>query len=327
MGNSDDSKKLTTTSEMENLSLGISTNRFSRDLLQRFMGGGSQHEKAKEDDEGIELNLGLSLGGRVGVEKNSMNLVWSSSVASCLPLVRDDNDAVAPSTAAYAGLVRTSSLPVETEEEWRKRKKLQTLRRMEAKRRRSEKQRNLKGDKEVGESGSRGKLSLEEFSSKGKGSYVGKGLGSIESKRGSSLLASDLESKTSEGSSGESLQEGSNHDIPSSGSNRRESTSQAKGSETENPSKRADSSRTQGREIPTNSMDDMPCVFTVGDGPNGRRVDGILYRYGKREEVRIMCICHGSFHSPAEFIKHAGGTDVDHPLKHIVINRNSPSLL
>ncbi|KAL2233503.1 UNVERIFIED_CONTAM: Ninja-family protein AFP2 [Sesamum indicum] len=327
MGNSDDSKKLTTTSEMENLSLGISTNRFSRDLLQRFMGGGSQHEKAKEDDEGIELNLGLSLGGRVGVEKNSMNLVRSSSVASCLPLVRDDNDAVAPSTAAYAGLVRTSSLPVETEEEWRKRKKLQTLRRMEAKRRRSEKQRNLKGDKEVGESGSRGKLSLEEFSSKGKGSYVGKGLGSIESKRGSSLLASDLESKTSEGSSGESLQEGSNHDIPSSGSNRRESTSQAKGSETENPSKRADSSRTQGREIPTNSMDDMPCVFTVGDGPNGRRVDGILYRYGKREEVRIMCICHGSFHSPAEFIKHAGGTDVDHPLKHIVINRNSPSLL
>ncbi|KAL0296848.1 UNVERIFIED_CONTAM: Ninja-family protein AFP2 [Sesamum radiatum] len=327
MGDSHDSKKITTTAEMENLSLGISTNRFSRDLLQRFMGGGSQHEKAKEDDEGIELNLGLSLGGRFGVEKSSMNLVRSSSVASYLPLVRDDNDAVPPSTAARAGLVRTSSLPVETEEEWRKRKKLQTLRRMEAKRRRSEKQRSLRGDKEVGESGSRGKLSLEEISSKGKGSYVGKGLGSMNLIRGSSLLASDLEGKTLEGSSGESLQEGSNHDIASSGSNTRESTSRATGSETENLSKRPDSSRTRGREIPSNSMDDMPCVFTVGDGPNGRRVDGILYRYGKREEVRIMCICHGSFHSPAEFIKHAGGTDVDHPLKHIVINQNSPSLL
>ncbi|KAK4423682.1 Ninja-family protein AFP2 [Sesamum alatum] len=309
MGESDDdSKKITTSAEMENLCLGISSNRFSRDFLQRFMGGGSEHEKAKEDDEGVELNLGLSLGGRFGVEKSSMNLVRSTSVASCLPLVRDDNDAVAPlsSAAAYAGLVRTSSLPVETEEEWRKRKKLQNLRRMEAKRRRSEKQRNLK---EGGGSGSHGKLSLEEISCKGKG------LGSMESKRGTSL----------EGSSGESLQEGSNHDIAS---NTRERTSRATaGSETETPSKRPDSSRTQGREIPTTSMDDMPCVFTVGDGPNGRRVDGILYRYGKREEVRIMCICHGSFHSPAEFVKHAGGTDVDHPLKHIVINRNSPSLL
>ncbi|KAL0408746.1 UNVERIFIED_CONTAM: Ninja-family protein AFP2 [Sesamum radiatum] len=267
MGDSDDSKKITTTAEMENLSLGSSTNRFSRDLLQRFMVGGSQHEKAaKEDDEGIELNLGLSLGGRFGVEKSSMNLVRSSSVASCLPLVGDDNDVVAPSTAAYAGLVRTSSLPVETEEEWRKRKKLQTLRRMEAKRRRSEKQRNLKGDKEVGGSVSRGKLSLEEFSYKGKGSYVGKGLGAMESKRESSLLASDLESKTLEGSSVESLQEGSNHDISSSGYNTRENTSRATGD-----GEPIQASPQEGREIPTNSMDDMPCVFTVGDGPNGRR--------------------------------------------------------
>lgn len=32
----------------------------------------------------------------------------------------------------------------------------------------------------------------------------------------------------------------------------------------------------------------MPCVFTDGDGPNGTRIDG---KYGKGEEVRIMCIC------------------------------------
>ena len=54
---------------------------------------------------------------------------------------------------------------------------------------------------------------------------------------------------------------------------------------------------------------DMPCVFTKGDGPNGRRVDGILYKYGKGEEVRIMCICHGSF--------------LDRPLRHIVVNTSS----
>lgn len=74
-------------------------------------------------------------------------------------------------------------------------------------------------------------------------------------------------------------------------------------------------------------VEDMPCVFAKGDGPNGRKVDGILYRYGKGEEVRIMCICHGEFHTPAEFVKHAGGSDVTHPLRHIVVNPCSTSML
>jgi hypothetical protein len=49
-------------------------------------------------------------------------------------------------------LPRTCSLPTETKEEWRKRKEMQTLRRMEAKRKRSEKQ-NFKAvkDKNRGE--------------------------------------------------------------------------------------------------------------------------------------------------------------------------------
>lgn len=72
---------------------------------------------------------------------------------------------------------------------------------------------------------------------------------------------------------------------------------------------------------------EMPCVFTKGDGPNGKRVDGILYRYGNGEEVRIMCVCHGDFLSPADFVKHAGGPNVEHPLRHIVVNTSSPSNL
>ncbi|CAA3032928.1 ninja-family AFP2-like [Olea europaea subsp. europaea] len=96
---------------------------------------------------------------------------------------------------------------------------------------------------------------------------------------------------------------------------------------TESPSKRSHNTRNRGKEMGTNMMEDMPCVFTKGDGPSGRRVDGILYKYGKGEEVRIMCICHGSFLSPAEFVLHAGGSDVDQPLKHIVVNPNSLSLL
>lgn len=79
----------------------------------------------------------------------------------------------------------------------------------------------------------------------------------------------------------------------------------------------------KGMATAASGLFDMPCVFTKGDGPDGRRVDGILYKYGKGEEVRIMCICHGSFLTPAEFVKHGGGGDVDRPLRHIVVNTSS----
>lgn len=64
----------------------------------------------------------------------------------------------------------------------------------------------------------------------------------------------------------------------------------------------------------------MPCVSTMGKGPNGKKIEGFLYRYQKGEEVKIMCVCHGNFLSPAEFVKHAGGGDVANPLKQIVVN-------
>lgn len=150
MGDADEWRRRRSRVEMENLSLDT-----SRDLLQRFMGISEKSElEIVEDINEDELNLGLSLGGRFGVDKSSSNLlVRSSSIAACLPTVRDD-DAVAVSSSlsqsvsCNPSLVRTSSLPVETELEWRKRKELQSLRRMEAKRRRSEKvQRNLRGEK------------------------------------------------------------------------------------------------------------------------------------------------------------------------------------
>ncbi|KAH7853174.1 hypothetical protein Vadar_034226 [Vaccinium darrowii] len=62
----------------------------------------------------------------------------------------------------------------------------------------------------------------------------------------------------------------------------------------------------------------MPKVTTTGNGPNGRKIEGFLHRYltGK---VRIACICHGSFHSPADFVRHAGGGYVRNPMKHIKV--------
>ncbi|GFY88738.1 ABI five binding protein 2 [Actinidia rufa] len=124
---------------MEKLSL--ETNRFPRDLLQRFMASNNQSQftsmcKDEEEREEIELNLALSLGGRFGVDKSeNKKLMRSSSIAGSIPIVRDDFDAATVLPVSVPALMRTSSLPAEMAEEWRKRKELQTLRRMEAKRR------------------------------------------------------------------------------------------------------------------------------------------------------------------------------------------------
>ncbi|XP_076891040.1 uncharacterized protein LOC143542310 [Bidens hawaiensis] len=66
------------------------------------------------------------------------------------------------------------------------------------------------------------------------------------------------------------------------------------------------------------SLARMPCVSTTGNGPNGKTVSGFLYRYTKNE-VSIVCVCHGRSFSPAGFVEHAGGVDITHPLKHITI--------
>ncbi|KAG7013099.1 Ninja-family protein AFP1, partial [Cucurbita argyrosperma subsp. argyrosperma] len=345
--------------------------KYPTDLLQRFLCSDSREAKLggfnEEDEEEageIELNLGLSLGGRFGVDKNS-KLIRSSSVVGTIPLLRDDEGSI-PAAVSYPALIRTASLPPETEEEWRKRKALQTLRRMEAKRRRFEKQRSKDG---IGiEDERRGIDGLTVLNLREKrpcagvstvvppfglptwaaaarhvgGTLDGGGGGggglpvvrqpasqcSAESQGGSSSGMSELDSKHIQGTSnyGEarssSQEQGNPEAAGSVGSNKAcENPSGSSKAETRNPSEN------RGRETGTTSMEDMPCVFTIGDGPGGRRVEGILYKYGKGEEVRIMCVCHGKFLSPAEFVKHAGGKNVAHPLRHIVVNPNSgPSL-
>ncbi|CAJ2639251.1 unnamed protein product [Trifolium pratense] len=62
----------------------------------------------------------------------------------------------------------------------------------------------------------------------------------------------------------------------------------------------------------------MPTVTTTGDGPNGKRIEGFLYKY-RSGEVCIVCVCHGSFLTPKEFVKHAGGKEVANPMKHITV--------
>jgi len=66
----------------------------------------------------------------------------------------------------------------------------------------------------------------------------------------------------------------------------------------------------------TSLLPQMPYVSAKGN--NGKTVHGFLYRYNK-SEVSIVCVCHGSTFSPAEFVQHAGGTDITHPLRHITV--------
>ncbi|CAL0307178.1 unnamed protein product [Lupinus luteus] len=66
----------------------------------------------------------------------------------------------------------------------------------------------------------------------------------------------------------------------------------------------------------------MPTVTTTGDGPDGRKIKGILYSHEKGE-VFIVCVCHAIFLSPAEFVKHAGGKEVENPMKLITVCPNS----
>lgn len=138
-----------------------------RDLLKRFMAANHHHRRHNhhnlplpvvkveqpdyaDPEEELELSLGLSMNGRFGVDPTAKKIKRTSSIPEFANPVRDEEmmgGYVVPAVAC-APLIRTCSLPTETEEEWRKRKELQTLRRMEARRKRNEKQRNLKALRE-----------------------------------------------------------------------------------------------------------------------------------------------------------------------------------
>ncbi|KAL8161457.1 hypothetical protein V2J09_012946 [Rumex salicifolius] len=342
--------------EIETLSLEI--RKHPRDLFHSFLTTdpiatqngrnlpeNSAIEEQREDKE-IELKLGLSLGGRFGVDKSHSGLVRASSIAGTVPTFREVESSSAVSEKV-AALARTSSLPAETEDEWRRRKEMQSLRRMEARRRRSEKQKNTKDNPGI-QSGSSDFNLKRQLSGQPEKMIPGSGFEStvrIKGKGGfigslQGLLAQQQQQQGNSQGSGESLGGcSSGFSGPHLGSNScGETRSPASAHSTQergiqdpklvSPSNKqpetSDHKKKKKEGEPGGGIEDMPCVFTIGDGPNGRKVEGILYKYCKGEEIRIMCVCHGSFFSPAEFVKHAGGRDVDQPLKHIVVNP-SPS--
>ncbi|KAF8408218.1 hypothetical protein HHK36_007363 [Tetracentron sinense] len=299
------------TSEVEQISMQI--NGFPRDLLQRLTARDhrpSEFEGNTEDSGEIELNLGLSLGGCFGVDPKEKKLIRSSSVAGFMTAPVREGDGVALLPVPCPPIMRTCSLPTETEEERRKRKEIQSLRRMEAKRKRSEKQRNFRAgkdraslegnceeDKRAEEEGLMVAVNLKGKveGSVGCPGFTGS-VASVGSHGSNSSGISEFESRPVRGLSNctetrspasvQSLPEQSEQKLQVTlGTTTTEKSGKFAGVEMENPSKKPKVIDSGTRETERNVMEDMPCVSTRGDGPNGRRVEGFLYKYKKGEEV------------------------------------------
>ncbi|CAL9135411.1 unnamed protein product [Musa textilis] len=328
--------------------LSVRAEGYQKDFLRRFgAGGGGQGEGTEGGGSGeIELSLGLSLGGRFGVEPKEKRLVRSSSI-STLPVERDP--------AMVPPLARTCSLQAEAQAEHQKRKELQSLKRLEAKRRRSEKLglksriADRKGDifdEETAGSRTRvaphglpawiagaGRAAAQPTEASRRFGLVSQG--SIGSQGSSCSSVSDDESQPKQGSRNSpqvgspmaamlSPEQGSykavsDHATPAVVGKHVAGVTGEVG-QSRKAAEGALDDRVREKAGRKNMVERMPCVSTRGDGPNGRRIEGLLYKYRKGEEVKIVCVCHGSFFTPAEFVKHAGGGEVAHPLRHIVVD-------
>ncbi|EYU34604.1 hypothetical protein ABFS82_11G118500 [Erythranthe guttata] len=308
----------------------------SRDLMKRNHFSNQRNEAAaaddNDDDDGgeVELSLGLSMNGRFGVDPSSKKLRRSSSVSN-LFLVGAAAGGGGGSVQArgearegHAPLGRTCSLPAETEE-WRRSREIQSARCMEARKKRMEKLKNVRVGKEVQQYESNNNSSSEEDAAVNNNNCFRENLNFVQSSSQGSI-----------GSSGGSAG-GSSSGVPNFqtqlmiGGGRQNNPAEqgawpaARGGGRQNnpPEQGAVPAAARGGgndELVKNALLDMPYVSTRGFAPHFNKIEGFLYRYKKGEEVKIVCVCHGLFLSPAEFVKHGGGGDVAQPLKHIVVN-------
>nr|XP_009396433.1 PREDICTED: ninja-family protein 6-like [Musa acuminata subsp. malaccensis] len=325
----------------ERLLLGME--RSARDFLRRFVGNGygdETTEVTEGDSDEIELSLGLSLGGCFGADPKGKKLVRSSSIASFTSLPWEPEFPVVPAAA----LTRTSSLPTETEEERRKRKEMQSFKRLEAKRKRLERRNSIrsgaakageKPDEEV--TGSMATAAADHVAGARNGvTPPGLPAWTVGGSKRAAARPVDVPgnfppishgSLGSQGSSTAGACALGNRAPQGFGMTETKNSSMIHSAGNETSTKQVAVRANGIKEMERKMMEKMPFVSTRGDGPNGRRIEGFLYKYRKGEEVRIVCVCHGSFLTPAEFVKHAGGHDVTNPLRHIVVNSSPFSLL
>ncbi|KAF8730526.1 hypothetical protein HU200_016942 [Digitaria exilis] len=225
-------------------------------------------------------------------------------------------------------LVRSASLPAGIDatgtEEWRKRKAAQSLKRLELKRKRLERRNSLtcNNSKEaVRQISEDVKAHTDKLHHATSTSHDN--LSAVQRKSKSAFkgtATSEEHSPSPAAPPGEAASSATEASPPSSASSLsgRAASLGCRGDQQSTSGTAAARARSMG-DVERAMMREMPSVFTKGL-PNGNRMEGFLYKYRKGEEVRIVCICHGSFHTPAGFVEHAGGGKVANPLRHIVVN-------
>ncbi|GJN11111.1 hypothetical protein PR202_ga29280 [Eleusine coracana subsp. coracana] len=313
----------------------------SRDFLGRFgREAGSQDDKtgsaAGDKSDEIELSLGLSLGGCFGTdparEAKKQCLARSSSIPSMCSLPGIGGEDLATAEPPPPPLHRTSSLPTEYDEARLQRKALQCQRRMAAKRKRLERRNSMNSSRSSAGGGDDAQEASGGFQLRRTSSSLpeqgGSGSGGADAKSSSAMnTASDNNSSSQNNNSNSSLPP-----TPSSGGTARPPNGSTRAAEQQAPLRtlRSLTMRTASTgDFRKTMMEEMPMVFSRLEGPNARRIDGFLYKFGKANDVRIVCVCHGNFLTPTEFVRHAGGggDDLEHPLRHIIINKQPSEFL
>ncbi|XP_062216406.1 ninja-family protein MODD-like [Phragmites australis] len=378
---------------------------YSRDLLCGIGRGDAppreQRSRPPRVEMEVELSLGLSLGGRFGLERRGEKLSRSSSVAAILmppeavpPVLARTSSLPAKAEAAEVGkklglngwgsfrencglgvqapvrltasgsqssgssdgegqrlqvniadpLMRTTSLPAGIDDECRKRKAAQSLKRLELKKKRIERRNCLTSNMSKEAAGqileemnasteklescvevvTRNKQNMNRLSPMHQATFTSRdcSLSAMRKKPNSAFKGTAGAEEHCPSSAVPPPSEVANGataaTLSFSSSAARAAGLGSSGDQQHISGRVAARAKSMG-DAERIMMQEMPSVSTKGL-PNGNRVEGFLYKYRKGEEVRIVCVCHGSFLTPAEFVKHAGGGDVANPLRHIVVN-------
>ncbi|EYU44202.1 hypothetical protein ABFS82_08G031500 [Erythranthe guttata] len=261
---------------------------FSTDLLNNFIKRGlfvEYEDEQRREDEEMELSLGLSMNGRFGVDPTRKVLDRSSSISDMASVVCPADNGIGDHARGVEiekhapPLARTHSLPIQTEEEWRRRKELQCAARM---------------------------------------------------KKNSAVVVDDADTDSSNTTSG---MKGVVYEIDCGDDQKLDQFINGNvtplmpiehliDGNSDPPSHQTEACKvgpTTKTETNAAAMPEMPYVTTKEAGANGKKVEGFLYKY-RKGGVKIVCVCHGLFLTPAQFLNHGGFHNVDHPLKHIVVN-------